>query len=109
MFMLFFSAVWKKSRHRLTASVRGTVLRLEELETRLVPYAVSGNAWPNPGLITISFVPDGTVLGQSFSGPITSNLISTLNTKLGGPQPGQQYAAWQVQIIKAAQAYAQQT
>jgi Matrixin len=108
--MLFFYAAWKKSRQRLSASVRGTPLRLEELETRLVPYAVSGNAWPNPQLITISFEPDGTVLGTNSSGgAITSNLISTLNTKLGGPQPGQQFAPWQVQILKAAQSWAQQT
>jgi len=107
--LLFFIHSWKKLRNRLAASVRGTPLRLEELETRLVPYAVSGNAWPSPQLVTISFVPDGTVIGSTLNGPITSNLIGSLNTKLGGPLPGQQFAPWQEQIIKAAQAWSQQT
>ncbi len=77
--------------------------QLEALETRLVPYAVTGNAWPNPQLITISFVPDGTVLAQSANGNLTSNLFSTLNKKFGSA------ATWENQILKAAQTWAAQT
>jgi hypothetical protein len=71
---------------------------LEVLESRLVPYAVSGNAWPHPELITISFMPDGTNLGG-----ISSNLFATFNAKFGSA------AVWQNQILKAAQVWAQQT
>jgi hypothetical protein len=72
--------------------------RLEELESRIVPYALSGDAWPNPQLITLSFVPDGTNLGGA-----TSNLFSVFNAKFGSA------SVWQNQILKAAQAWAQQT
>jgi hypothetical protein len=50
---------------------------LEGLESRIVLYSASGNLWPNPQLITISFMPDGTNLG----GGVTSNLISSFNSK----------------------------
>jgi hypothetical protein len=75
--------------------------RLEELETRLVPYAVTGSAWPHPELITISFVPDGTYLTEGPSGPIVSNLFAEFD-KIA-PR-----ATWQAQILRAAQAWAQQ-
>jgi Matrixin len=71
--------------------------RLEELETRVVPYSLSGDAWPNPQLITLSFVPDGTNLG----GP-SSNMFAVFNAKWAT-------SAWENQILKAAQAWAQQT
>lgn len=70
----------------------------EALEERVVLYAASGNSWPNPKLITISFMPDGTSLGTA-----TSNLNSVFNTKFGAA------ATWQNQILKAAQYWAQQT
>ena len=35
----------------------------------MVLYSATGNAWMNPEIITISFVPDGTNLGG-----VTSNL-----------------------------------
>src|SRR5258708_5816576 len=73
-------------------------LRLEELESRWVPYATSGNLWPNPQLMTISFMPDGTNLGTA-----TSNLFSTFNAKFGSA------STWQNVILKAAQVWAQQT
>jgi hypothetical protein len=73
--------------------------RIEELESRVVPYSVSGNAWPNPQLITLSFVPDGTNLGG-----VTSNLFATLNA-----HPGWTTSTWQNQILKGAQLWAQQT
>jgi predicted Zn-dependent protease len=71
---------------------------LESLESRLVLFAVSGNAWPNPVAITISFMPDGTNLDG-----VQSNLFSAFNAnpRLAGQ--------WQTQILKAAQVWAQQT
>ncbi len=71
---------------------------LEALESRTVPYAATGNAWPHPQLVTISFVPDGTNLG----GP-SSSLISTFNGWFGSA------TAWQNAILKAAQTWAAQT
>jgi hypothetical protein len=76
---------------------------LECLETRIVPYSVSGNAWPNSQVVTISFVPDGTVIGSNGYGPITSNLQSAFNSKFGST------STWENAILKAAQSYAQQT
>jgi hypothetical protein len=76
-------------------------LSFEQLETRLVPSA-SGNAWPNPNLVTISFVPDGTIVGAGPNGPIYSNLFAAFNAKWPT-------AVWQAEIIKAAQVWAQQT
>ncbi len=76
---------------------------LECLESRLVPYANTGNAWPIPQLITISFVPDGTVLATNGTQQVGSNLFSTFNSnaRLNGQ--------WQNIILKAAQTWAQQT
>jgi hypothetical protein len=71
--------------------------RLEGLESRLVPYSVSGDLWPHPQLITLSFVPDGTNLGG-----VTSNLFSTFNARWSTQ-------TWENQILKAAQVWAQQT
>jgi hypothetical protein len=63
-----------------------------------VLYSATGNAWMNPQVITMSFMPDGTNLGGPFS-----NLVSTFNNNpnLNG--------RWQTQILKAAQLWAQQT
>ena len=71
---------------------------IEGLESRIVLYSASGNVWPSPQLITISFMPDGTNL----SGGYKSNLISTFNSKssLGN---------WENVILQAAQVWAQQT
>src|SRR5438128_8699269 len=96
-------ALWRKlykksGRGRVSnPPARRTCLQLEALETRLVPYNVSGNAWPHPELITLSFMPDGTNLGGA-----TSNLFATLNAKWSP-------SVWQYQFLKAAQAWAQQT
>jgi hypothetical protein len=77
---------------------------LEELESRIVLYSTAGNAWPNPGLITISFVPDGTVLGSRSDGSLVkSTLFADFNATFGSTTP------WQNQILKAAQVWAQQT
>jgi hypothetical protein len=72
--------------------------RLEALESRVVPWATSGNLWPTPSLITLSFVPDGTDLGG-----MPSNLFSSMNARFGSP------TAWQAQILKAAQVWAKNT
>lgn len=80
---------------------RSTALRarlaLEGLESRLVPYSVTGNAWSHPELVTISFVPDGTNLGG-----VSSNLFATFNAKWST-------AAWQNQILRAAQVWGQRS
>ena len=75
-----------------------TGLQVEPLESRIVPYNVSGYSWPHPELITISFEPDGTNLGSS-----VSNLFASFNARFGS------VSAWQNQILKAAQVWAQQT
>src|SRR5262249_33854462 len=75
--------------------------QLEHLETRLAPYSASGNAWPNPQLITLSFMPDGTQISSNGVSPITSNLFATFNARFGST------AAWENQILKAAQTWAQ--
>ena len=64
----------------------------------MVLYSATGNAWMNPEIITISFVPDGTNLGG-----VTSNLQSTFNSNpnLAGK--------WENTILQAAQTWAQQT
>ncbi len=95
-----FARMPQNRRPRVAPRVRP---QLEALECRTVPYTATGNAWPNPQLITISFVPDGTPLVSQVGGYATSNLFSVFNAKFGSP------AAWQNQILKAAQAWAQQT
>jgi hypothetical protein len=64
----------------------------------VVLYSATGNAWINPRVVTISFMPDGTSLGGA-----TSNLISTFNNNpnLAG--------RWQQQFLLAAQTWANQT
>ena len=95
---LFPSVGKKHSKPKKRAS-----LSVEHLEERLVPYSASGSAWPNQQLITISFMPDGTPLSSAAGSTITSNLFSTFNAKFGSP------AAWENQILRAAQVWAQQT
>jgi hypothetical protein len=73
-------------------------VRVEALEPRVALSSASGNAWPSPSVITLSFMPDGTDLGG-----VPSNLFATFNKnpRLAGQ--------WQTQILKAAQAWAQAT
>lgn len=73
-------------------------LEVETLESRLVPYALTGAAWPRPELVTLAVVADGTNLGG-----VSSNLVSVLNNRFGSS------SAWQHQLLKAAQVWAQQT
>jgi Matrixin len=53
-----------------------------------------GIPWPDPGHLTISFVPDGTATPY---GP------STLTQTLGQPSP---YASWQQEVLRAFQTWA---
>lgn len=64
----------------------------------LYGYVATGNAWPYPERITISFIPDGTDLG----GP-KSNLFSYFC------QRGISPSTWQAVIAKAAQLWSEQT
>src|SRR4051812_38293 len=73
-----FFAFSKKIDSRQSRQPRATKLEVESLESRVVPYAASGNLWPQPKLLTLSFVPDGTNLG----GP-ASNLNADFNTTFG--------------------------
>ena len=68
------------------------------MEPRLLLYSATGNAWPNPQTVTISFMPDGTNLGSA-----TSNLQATFNANPN------LVGRWQGQILQAAQLWAQQT
>jgi hypothetical protein len=92
----------KSARAPRTPQVGQYRIWIEGLESRVVPYAASGNAWPAPNLVTISFVPDGTVLGSNSNGYIYSNLFASFS-KFGSP------SVWENQILKAAQTWAQQT
>ena len=68
-------------------------LLLETLEDRLTP-ATTGIAWPDPGHLTLSFVPDGTDIGGT-----PSDLFSLLNSQ--APT-----AAWQTAILQAMETWA---
>ena len=90
----------RRQEHRSAGGQRDRRSRpgLESLESRVVLYSATGNAWLNPAVVTISFMPDGTNLGGA-----TSNLISTFNSN-----PGLN-GRWQNEILRAAQVSAQQT
>lgn len=88
-------------RHKSTARRRMAKARLskvENLEPRLVLFVATGDAWPDPRVITISFVPDGTNLGG-----VTSNLFAAFNARPG------LVGKWQGEFLKAAQTWAQKT
>jgi hypothetical protein len=78
-------------------------LRVEQLEAREVLYSVSSGAWVHPELITLSFVPDGTILTYNSQGqPITSTLFADFNARWST-------STWQNAILKGAQVWARQT
>ncbi len=91
-------SVRRERKPRLTRRRNKACPGLEMLESRVVLYSASGNAWPNPELITISFMPDGTNLG----GGVSSNLVSSFNSKSS-------LAGWENVILQAAQVWAEQT
>ena len=99
--MEFLELLKKTDRLSPPAPSFKTCLRVERLETRVVPYSVSGNAWPNPQLITISFVPDGTFMTTINNAKVYSNLFATFNAKWAP-------TTWQNEILQAAQLWAQQ-
>jgi Matrixin len=67
-------------RHSMTKASRNRAVRplLEGLEDRLLLYAANGDNFVFGSRITWSIMPDGTNLGG-----IASNLVSTMNQKLG--------------------------
>src|SRR3954471_10051761 len=73
--------------------LRSRPLALERLEDRLTP-ATSGVTWPDGSHLTLSFVPDGTRVGDA-----PSNLFAALNAV--APT-----AAWQQAILRAFQSWA---
>ena len=82
-----------RPRRRLTLRTtrsRSVRPRLEGLEDRFLLYATTGMQWPDPKLISYSFMPDGTSIGG-----VPSNLQQALNAAFPT-------AAWQAQITKAA-------
>ncbi len=94
-----------RRRFSRLAQARRVQLSVEMLENRLTPYGMSANAWPHPELITLSFVPDDTVVGSNANGNIYSNLQSTLDN-----HPNALVRAnWRNEVLRAAQAWAQQT
>ncbi len=78
-------------------------LAVEARESRTVPYALTGGAWPHPELITLSFVPDGTVVASNGSGYVTSDLSARFGARFGSA------SRWQAEFLRAAQVWAQQT
>src|SRR6476660_1098700 len=75
---------------------RGARLTVERLEDRLVPATTFGVAWPDPGHLTLSFVPDNTAsVGQRG----LSQLYSTLRSQSSDP-------VWQTAILRAFQTWA---
>jgi hypothetical protein len=97
MFVELAGRCFKKTQTRRRIAGLSTTA-IESLEERVVLYALSGDEWPSPKLITISFVPDGTNIGGT-----PSNMFAAFNgnTDLVG--------RWQDQILKAAQTWAQNT
>ena len=75
---------------------RTRTLSFEQLENRLTP-TVWNNPWPDGTHLTLSFVPDGTLVGGR-----PSTLFQMLNAR--GPT-----ALWQHQILQAVQTWAVQT
>lgn len=67
---------------------------LEQLEDRALPAPLFGIPWPDPGHMTLSFVPDGTLTP---TGP--SNLFATMAS--AGPP-----SVWEGEMLRAFQAWA---
>ncbi len=86
-----------------TRPSRRARLRLEALEAREVPFASTGNVWLHPELITIGFVPDGTIVSADENGYVYSTLFADLNARFGSA------SVWQNEVLRAAQVWAQET
>jgi hypothetical protein len=98
MFRISLPGTKRKVRHGSRSNERRRCPLLEDLESRVVLYSASGNAWPSPQLITISFMPDGTNING-----YSSNLMSKFNSAFGST------STWENLIVQAAQLWAQQT
>lgn len=83
----------RKVTHLMVRAQR-TLLHLEQLDDRIVPYAVSGYKWGNLA-VSASFMPDGAITDSGYA----SNLFATLNTI--APT-----ANWQLQFARALQTWA---
>jgi hypothetical protein len=70
-------------------------LCLEQLEERCTPTTYN-NPWPDPRHLTLSFAPDGTVMGSH-----ANQLNSLLNSQYAGNT-----SAWQLAILRAFQTWA---
>ncbi len=86
---------WHRSKSASCFRVRPA---LECLEKREVMYAATGDLWPHPELVTISFMPDDTNLGGVYS-----DLFAQFGSRFGSA------AAWQNPMLKAAQTWARYT
>jgi hypothetical protein len=80
----------------MVQKVRRACLRLERLEDRINPSPLA-DPWPNPGQLTISFVPDGTTLSGA-----PSDLFKTLDQIAPAAQ-------WEQVVLKAFQTWASYT
>src|SRR3954466_6884587 len=79
--------------------------RVEQLEDRTTP-ANFGFPWPNPGQITVSFVPDGTSLGGSWdtaTGTVWAVGQSAFFSAMNGKMP---VSVWQGEVLRALQTWA---
>jgi hypothetical protein len=97
--MIFSPALWFRkwrTTHNPRRQARPRLLCLEALEDRITP-ASFGFPWPDAQHLTLSFVPDGTVVGNS-----TSNFFQ----KAGSPTTA---TAWEMEILRAFQTWAVQT
>ena len=79
----------------LAMKSRNVRLHLESLEDRCTP-ATWNNPWPDAAHLTLSFAPDGTMIGGN-----ASNLFQTLNAIA----PTQ---TWETVILRAFQTWAAQ-
>src|SRR5438067_6978087 len=95
------SPAWNISSHLVlriirsleSAMAKSRKLFLEFLEDRITPTSW-GIAWPNPGHLTLSFVPDGSGVSNA-----QSALFQNLNTNAPA-------SAWQTEILRALQTWA---
>ena len=54
--------------------MRRVKLQVEHLEDRQVPYTLGGTSWMSPSL-TVSFVPDGTVLNDGATSWVLERVV----------------------------------
>jgi hypothetical protein len=110
--MKFLELLKKSDRLSPPAPSLKAWLRIESLESRVVPYVTTGSAWLPYTLngttyyltsqkITVSFIPDGTLMTVVNGVNVYSNLFATFNKKWN-------QSTWQNEILNAAQLWAQQ-